>query len=123
MTDTTNPKDALASRKTAVGLWPAAGTILGARALEQGVVKYGAYNWRVTNVRMTVYLDAMERHLLALRDGEDAADDSGVSHLGHILASAAILADAWAAGTLIDDRPPPGPAAALLKHFEATDGE
>ena len=105
-----------------MGLWPAAGTILGARALEQGAEKYGAYNWRITRVRMSIYLDAMERHLLALRDGEDAASDSQVSHLGHILASAAILADAWAAGTLIDDRPPPGPAAALLAYFEKTDG-
>jgi hypothetical protein len=67
---------------------------------------------------MTVYLDAMERHLLALRDGEDVAEDSKVPHLGHIIACGAILADALEGGFLIDDRPLKGPAAKVLDKFK-----
>lgn len=67
---------------------------------------------------MTVYLHAIERHLLALWDGEDVTDDSGVPHLGSIVACAAILADAREGGFLVDDRPPQGPATRLLKKWQ-----
>jgi hypothetical protein len=116
--DPTNPKDGIAARKVALGLFPAAGTIMGALAFTDGARKYGPYNWRTAKVRMTVYLDAMERHLLALRDGEDDAPDSGLPHVAHIIACGAIIADAMACGCLIDDRPPPGAAAALLARHE-----
>lgn len=116
-TSSPNPKDLIGIAKVPVGLFPSAGTILGAMSMKDGAVKYGPYNWREHPVKMTVYLDAMERHLLALRDGEDEASDSGVHHLGHILGCAAILADALAVGNLIDDRPHKGAAAALFEKF------
>lgn len=116
-TSSPNPKDFIGITKVPVGLFPSAGTILGAMSMKDGAVKYGPYNWREHPVKMTVYLDAMERHLLALRDGEDEASDSGVHHLGHILGCAAILADAIAVGNLIDDRPHKGAAAALFEKF------
>lgn len=116
-TSSPNPKDLIGITKVPVGLFPSAGTILGAMSMKDGAVKYGPYNWREHPVKMTVYLDAMERHLLALRDGEDEASDSGVHHLGHILGCAAILADALAVGNLIDDRPHKGAAAALFEKF------
>lgn len=116
-TSSPNPKDLIGITKVPVGLFPSAGTILGAMSMKDGAVKYGPYNWREHPVKMTVYLDAMERHLLALRDGEDGASDSGVHHLGHILGCAAILADALAVGNLIDDRPHKGAAAALFEKF------
>ena len=111
----TNPKDLVGATKVPLGLFPAAGTIYGALAMRDGAARYGAYNWREKKVRFTVYLDAIERHLLALRDGENVASDSGVPHLGHLIACAAILADAVEGGFLVDDRPPAGPAAALLE--------
>jgi len=82
--------------------------------MAEGAKKYGAYNWRSKRVLMTVYIAAIQRHLAALADGEDCDTDSQAPHLGHILACAAILADAQAGGWLEDDRPPAGPAAALL---------
>lgn len=117
-TSAPNPKDLIGITKVQVGLFPSAGTIEGARAMEDGAKKYGAYNWREHAVRMTVYLDALERHLLALRDGEDDAEDSKVSHLGHILSCAAIIADAKACGNLIDDRPHKGAASALFAKYK-----
>lgn len=115
-----NPKDLLGLKKTQVGLLPAAGVLYGARAMENGAVKYGPYNWRTKKVKMSIYLDAMERHIMALRDGENVAADSQCPHLGHIIACAAILADATAGKFLIDDRPAPGPAPDILKAWEKT---
>lgn len=115
--DNTNPKDLLGIKKPQVGLLPGAGKIYGALAMQNGAQKYGPYNWRDKKVKMTIYLDAMERHILALRDGEDLAPDSKVPHLGHIIACAAILADAETGGFLIDDRPLAGPSGALIERY------
>jgi len=115
MNDQTNPKDLLGVKKVQLGLLPAAGKIYGALAMQDGAKKYGPYNWRHRKVRMTVYLDAIERHLHAMRDGEDSPANSGTPHLGNIIASAAILADAIEGGFLIDDRPPAGPASSLME--------
>lgn len=92
---------------------PAALLDLGA-AMADGARKYGKFNWREHEVTASVYEDALMRHLMAWRDGEDAAPDSGVSHLGHIMACCAILLDAKASGKLIDDRGPPGPCPEIL---------
>lgn len=116
-TSSTNPKDLIGITKVQVGLFPSAAIIEGAEAMTDGL-KYGAYNWREHPVLMTIYLDAMQRHLMCLRDGEDDAEDSKVSHIGHILGCAAIIADAKACGNLIDDRPHKGAASALLAKYK-----
>src|SRR5207245_2175812 len=59
--DTTNPKDLLGVKKVQLGLLPAAGKIYGALAMEYGAAKYKPYNWRDKKIRITVYLDAIER--------------------------------------------------------------
>ena len=43
-------------------------------------------------------------HLNAWAEGEEAAPDSGVHHLGHARACLGILLDAQETGNLIDDR-------------------
>ncbi|KKL52266.1 hypothetical protein LCGC14_2287260, partial [marine sediment metagenome] len=53
--------------------------------------KYGPFNWREKGVKHTVYLDAIKRHLLALYDGQWKDSKSGIPHLGHIIAGAAII--------------------------------
>ena len=115
---TENPKDILASRKVALGLLPGAGKIYGALAMSQGVKKYGPYNWRDKAVKMTVYLDAIERHLLALRDGEWKDPDSKVPHMGHIIANASIVLDANSIGKLVNDLPEVGASAKILDEYE-----
>ena len=116
--DQTNPKDLIGEKKVQLGLLPAAGKIYGALAMEFGARKYEPYNWRNKKVKYTIYLDAIERHLLALRDGENQAEDSKVHHLGHIIAGASILADAIEGGFVIDDRPPVTCTAALLERVK-----
>lgn len=99
-----NPKDAIGSDKIPHHLWPAVATILGTLGLTDGMLKYGRANWREAQVRFSIYYDALKRHLDALNEGEWDDPDSGLPHLSHILASAAIIADAHASGDLIDDR-------------------
>jgi hypothetical protein len=100
----TNPKDAIGSDKLPIHLWPETATIMGTVALLDGALKYGRSNWREAGVRATIYIDALRRHLAAYAEGEDIDPDSGAPHLAHILACAAILVDAGAAGKLTDDR-------------------
>lgn len=78
--------------------------MVGALGLLDGALKYGRTNWRATPVRASIYVDAARRHLAAWYEGEDADRDSGIPHLGHALACLAILVDADACHTLLDDR-------------------
>lgn len=73
-------------------------------AMENGAHKYGPYNFRDTPIPTNTYISAMQRHLDEYATGVDVADDSNIPHLAHIAASAIILLDAEAYGSLIDDR-------------------
>ena len=77
----------------------------GAHAMMDGARKYGPFNWRDKKVQAHIYVDAALRHIAAWFDGEELADDSKVHHLGHAIACCAILLDAQATDSLIDDRP------------------
>lgn len=118
-----NPKDAIGRRKLAIlSVVPPASIIHEARAMTFGAFHagtdgkgYGPFNWRDQPVTLSVYLDAIERHLLAFVDGEDVAGDSKVHHLAHVKAGCGIILDAMENGSLIDDRPKvKGTASALL---------
>ena len=72
-----------------------------------GAGKYGPFNWRDNPVEAMTYIAAAKRHLGSFLEGEWLASD-GVQHLGHVMACCAIILDAKASGTLIDNRPSPG---------------
>lgn len=110
-----NPKDLVGAKKAPLRYVPPAGAIESSGPHEDGAIKYGPFNWRETPVEMVTYLEAIDRHLAALKDGQDVAEDSGYSHIGHIIAGANIIADAKAHGTLIDNRFAKGPAADMLR--------
>jgi hypothetical protein len=82
---------------------PVALFALGA-AMSDGASKYGRYNWRDTGTTASVFYDAMQRHLADWYNGEDYAHDSKIHHLGHIMASCAILLDAELHKNYNDDR-------------------
>lgn len=104
----TNPKDAIGRTKTPFALIPGPALVFMARVFKLGAEKYGAHNWRLQAVSRTVYLEAGLRHILAALDGENADAESKQLHEAHAMACMAILLDAYACGTLLDDRPPPG---------------
>lgn len=111
----TNPKDAAGAPKVSTSLVPEIALIELAQAFRDGAAKYTPFNWRRAPVKTTVYLDAMERHLMLYRAGQDEASDSRLSHLTHIMSGCAILLDAALNDTLIDDRHKlPNPAALEL---------
>lgn len=116
----TNPKDVAARKRVRLDLIPGPAMVATALALQNGVDKgYGAFNWRTEPVQASNYLAATLRHMKAWQDGEEFAADSNVHHLGHAMASLAILMDALSCDTLIDDRPPAGPTARLLAEAAA----
>lgn len=116
----TNPKDAAAAvqGKVPLGLFPDTARIAGAMSMWEGANKYGQYNYRVVGVRASVYLDALDRHVTAYRNGEDIDPDSGLPHTWKALACLAVLIDANACGMLTDDRPPKAPVAEMLKGLQ-----
>lgn len=117
-TTSPNPKDLIGVKKVpTLSVIPSAGLVHCGRAMANGSEKYGRMNWREHPVKASIYLDAALRHLMGWTDGEENAADSGVHHLGHVMACCAILLDAQEAGNMIDDRVP-GPAADLLERFK-----
>jgi len=70
-----------------------------------GGMKYGIANYIGTEVVMSIYLDAIQRHLDKIKMGEEVDEVDGVNHFGAIGANCDIILSAQAAGTLIDDRP------------------
>lgn len=119
-----NPKDRLGVLKPLLHLVPPALALWVSQVFGFSARKYGPYNWREKPVRMTVYLDAMERHLLALKDGEWADPETGFPHVAHIGANVAILLDAAPIGCLVDDRDwkKPGVAGGLIAEMTKKGG-
>ncbi|MGC1276552.1 MAG: dATP/dGTP diphosphohydrolase domain-containing protein [Planctomycetaceae bacterium] len=117
-----NPKDRIGQFKPPLHLVPPAAEVLEAVVMGLGARKYGPFNWRTADVRATVYVAAAKRHLAQWLDGQDDDPESGVSHLAHARACLGILLDASATGHLIDDRPEPGAASALIERHTAAAG-
>jgi len=115
-----NPKDLLGIKKAPIHLVPPALVIQTAPALADGARKYGAYNWREKPVKLSIYLAAAQRHIMAYWDGEELSADAKVNHLAHASACLAIIFDAAAIGKLVDDRPTPGGASSLLAAQDGT---
>lgn len=112
-----NPKDQIGRRKAPLHLVPESANLVEAEAMRLGAAKYGPYNWRAGPVSASVYVAAARRHLAQWFDGEDLDPESRVSHLAHVRACMGILIDAIATGNVIDDRPPAGAAARLVRKF------
>lgn len=123
MSDGVNPKDAPGAKKAPLRFVPHALKILAAPAMALGANKYGPYNWRTKAVKLSVYLESIDRHLAAFADRQDIDPESGASHLSHVAACLAIISDAEGIGKLVDDRPEvPGPAPKLLADQDQTLG-
>ncbi len=110
-----NPKSKFGVKKVPLHLVPPSAIIYMAKAFGNGTEKYGAYNWRTTNIAASVYYAAALRHLIAWWDGEQVAADSGLPHLAHALACLALLVEGTEVGNLVDDRPLNGIAAQLME--------
>lgn len=110
-----NPKDLIGATKAPMSCVPASLTVNAAPVFALGAKKYGRYNWRDYPIQEKAYIEALERHLLAYKDGQELDPESGCSHLAHLIAGAGIVLDALACGTLIrDTEVKPGVTAELI---------
>jgi hypothetical protein len=101
-----NPKDGIGETKLPMYLVPATAIAMYSLAHLNGGLKYGFWNWRKAGIRMSVYLNALRRHLSAYENGEEVDPDDQVPHLAAMGACLNIIIDAAACGKLVDDRPP-----------------
>lgn len=104
-TKPTNPKDSVGIRKVPFHVIPWRVIAELGLALLEGARKYGAYNWRASGVRASVYIDATNRHLADFWEGVDIDPDSSVSHVTKAIASLTVLRDSMLHGNWVDDRP------------------
>lgn len=102
----TNPKDAAATTRLDLSLFPPAAIAYGALAMVEGDLKYGGYNFREMGVQVSVYKAALDRHMAKWYNGEECDPKTRVPHLANAMACIAILVDATEQGNLNDDRPP-----------------
>lgn len=100
-----DPKSINATQKPQLQLIPPSFNAELAKALELGASRYGAWNWRESNIELMTYLGAMRRHIDRIIDGEMIDPESGAHHCGHIAASCAIIIDAQKNGTMINNAP------------------
>ena len=100
----TNPKRQWGQAKPGMFNVPLVPLLEVGRVMENGAKKYGPVNWRKDPVSMSTYLDAIFRHWALVSEGHDVDTYSQCEHLAHIMACCAIVLDARAHGTLIDDR-------------------
>lgn len=89
--------------KAPLGLIPGPALIEEAKAFADGRKKYGQWNYK-KGMDWTRLLDAALRHIVAFKEGEQCAEDSGVHHLGHARACLGMLMDYEANGLGNDDR-------------------
>lgn len=61
------------------------------RVLEFGAVKYGKFNWQ-KGLPEEEILESLSRHLFELMSGNEFDEETGVSHIGHIMANAMFYA-------------------------------
>jgi len=76
--------------KAPMGLIPARAEFAEAMVWGQGAEKYGLHNWRA-GMTVTRILGCLQRHLAAIKEGEDYDKESGQPHAAHIRCNAAML--------------------------------
>lgn len=99
-----NLKTAAAVGKPVISSIPPIALFALGAAMQDGVIKYEKYNWRDAGATVSIFFDAMARHLLAWYAGEDYAKDSKIHHLAHLMAGCAIMLDSTFHQKLNDDR-------------------
>jgi hypothetical protein len=118
-----NPKDAAATNRLDLSLFPATARAYGALAMVEGDQKYGGYNYREAGVMASIYYAAANRHLDKWYNGEDEDPKTKVPHLANAIACIAVLIDGIEKGNWTDDRPPVTDLGGLLDRFEKKVGQ
>lgn len=89
--------------KPQISLIPSEAITEMAKAFTYGATKYSAHNFKL-GMKYSRLMDAALRHLMAFNSGEDIDSESNNSHLGHAMASIAMLVYMWHNRQDLDDR-------------------
>ncbi len=116
----TNPKDAAATTRLDISVFPQTAIVFGALGMTEGGYKYSAYNYREAGVNVSVYYSALQRHIMKYYNGEWDDQKTGVPHLASALSCIAILIDGHVKGNINDDRPPKVNMSELLTEMQAS---
>lgn len=101
-----NPKDGIGITKTPLHLVSPVAQVYVSIAKFLGNVKYGAWNYRGTQIRASVYYAAMMRHMVLWWSGEENDPIDDTPHLANAMACLEIIIEGHYIGNLVDDRPP-----------------
>lgn len=110
-----NPKDAIGRTKPGIWALPPTALLYMGAVMEDGAAEYGLFNWRDSPVDISIYFDALFRHMCWFRDGELLDAKSGLPHMAHIAANAAIILDAMESGNYHINMGSPGPLARAIE--------
>jgi hypothetical protein len=91
--------------KPMVSLLPSTPVLEVAKVLTFGAKKYDSHNWRAGINYSRIY-DAVFRHILASKEGEEQDPESGLNHLAHAACGLLFLLEYQLSGkyTKFDDR-------------------
>lgn len=92
------------SGKTRYDLLPAFAQEQYAKILTVGARKYAERNWEL-GMSWSSVISSLERHLAAMKRGEDIDPESGLLHTAHIMCNAAFLTEYYKIYPQGDDRP------------------
>lgn len=100
-----NPKATAGIKKIALELLPPRVMADVVVAFEEGVRKYGRYNYRQVDILASTYMSSTKRHLDAWYEGEDFDQDSQLNHITKAIAGLMVLRDSMLGFNFVDDRP------------------
>lgn len=75
-----------------------------AKVLTKGSEKYAERNWEL-GMKWSIVLASLERHLQAVKRGEDYDNETGLLHSAHIMCNAAFITEYYKIYPQGDDRP------------------
>lgn len=105
--DNVDPKQAQAVKKMSFDAVPLSLLLHAQPGNQNGADKYGVYNWLKLedgSMSMSTYLNALQRHLLLFRAGQDNTSDTNINNLDSMISGLAVLRDAMLFNKVKDDR-------------------
>ncbi len=90
--------------KTRHDLAPAFAQEQYAKVLTAGSLKYAERNWEL-GMRWSKVISSLERHIQAIKRGEDFDLETGILHSAHVMCNAAFLTEYYKIYPEGDDRP------------------
>lgn len=102
-----DPKQSQAIKKLNFESVPITLKVLAAPANQSGADKYGVWNWlklQDGSMSLNTYLNALERHLILFRAGQDYTSDTNIHNLDSMIAGLAVVRDAMIFSKVKDDR-------------------